>query len=94
MKNSITVNELWKNVENSVDNKENVAISTMISDLISQMVIVRNKKNLTQRQLAEITGIKQSVIEKIEKLQEIPRIDTLAKIYYHLGISLTMEEKV
>jgi predicted transcriptional regulator len=93
MKNAILVEDLYKSIEKSNDKgKETFAISTMTSDLISKMVIVRNKKNLTQKQLAEITGIKHSEIARMEKLQVMPRIDTLAKIFYYLGISLSMEE--
>lgn len=95
MKNTITVDDLWKSIEKSNNNgKEFVSVSKIISDLISEMVIVRNKKNLTQRQLAEMTGIKQSKIERIEKMQVIPRIDTLAKIFFHLGISLSIEDNI
>jgi hypothetical protein len=59
MKNNIE--NLWNELK-SVDNseKEFFAISESIADIISKIVIERNRLNISQRDLAKMTGLKQS----------------------------------
>lgn len=45
----------------------------------------RNEEHLTQSELAERTGLRQSNISRIEKGQSMPSIATLAKIAQGLG---------
>lgn len=45
----------------------------------------RNEEQLTQSELAERTGLRQSNISRIEKGQSMPSIATLAKIAQGLG---------
>ena len=73
---------------NDPEKKELFAISEYVSSIISKIIIERNKKGLSQRDLAKLTGLKQSAIARLESLQSIPRIDTVAKICYHLNLNL------
>lgn len=59
-------------------------------ELISSIVNRRVELKITQRQLAEKTGIQQAVIARIENLIVRPRIDTLFRIF----CALNMEFKV
>jgi DNA-binding XRE family transcriptional regulator len=59
---------------------------------ISEMVKkYRRKAGLTQRQLAEITGLKQSAIARIESrtAKMIPSIEILRRIFIPLGLTIT-----
>ena len=49
--------------------KEDKAIIELETLLIGKMIEIREKKGLTQRQLAELTGMKQPAIARLEKLQ-------------------------
>ena len=51
----------------------------------------RNEQNLTQSELAERTGIRQSNISRIEKGQALPSISTLCKIARGLGKRLQIK---
>lgn len=51
----------------------------------------RNEQNLTQSELAERTGIRQSNISRIEKGQALPSISTLCKIARGLGKQLQIK---
>ena len=50
----------------------------------------RNSLGLSQRELADICGIPQSSVARIETFKTIPKIDTLLKIMQHLGLKLTV----
>ncbi|MFA6336305.1 MAG: helix-turn-helix transcriptional regulator [Bacteroidales bacterium] len=96
MKNnsSIDINELWKELKNSSEKgNEMVSISEMVTNVISDIIQAREEKGLSQRALAESCGIKQSAIARMETLQAIPRIDTVAKISFYLGLHLGVAEK-
>jgi len=58
-----------------------------------QMLVLkaRSEQNLTQSELAERTGIRQSNISRIEKGQAMPSISTLNKIAHGLGKQLQIK---
>lgn len=58
-----------------------------------QMMVLkaRSEQNLTQSELAERTGIRQSNISRIEKGQAMPSISTLNKIAHGLGKQLQIK---
>lgn len=56
--------------------------------LMMMVLKARNEQNLTQSELAERTGIRQSNISRIEKGQVMPSISTLSKIAHGLGKQL------
>ena len=53
--------------------------------LMMMALRARNEEQLTQSELAERTGLRQSNISRIEKGQSMPSIATLAKIAQGLG---------
>ena len=58
------------------------------ASLIGKMIEAREEKGLSQRELAEISGIKQPAIARLESLRATPQIDTLFKVLYPLGYTL------
>jgi transcriptional regulator with XRE-family HTH domain len=59
--------------------------------LMMMILKARNEQNLTQSELAERTGIRQSNISRIEKGQALPSISTLCKIARGLGKHLQIK---
>lgn len=59
--------------------------------LISQLIEARMKKGLTQKELAEKTGTKQSAIARLEAGNVSPTVDFLEKITSVLGARLTIQ---
>ena len=49
--------------------------------------------NITQKQLAEITGNKQQAISRIEKQENSPSLQTFCNILSALGYGLVIEKK-
>lgn len=83
----------------TLDEKENMPAPTFIvsneeKELIDQMVSLRKEQNLSQKQLAEITGNKQQAISRIEKKEHSPSLQTFCNILNALGYGLAIEKKV
>lgn len=79
--------------------KENMPAPTFIvSDeekkLIDEMVNLRKKQHLSQKQLAEITGNKQQVISRIERKENSPSLKTFCNILNALGYKLEIKKEV
>lgn len=62
-------------------------------DVIRAMIRARNELGITQAELAERTGIRQSNLSRIESGSCSPRVDTLQKIAAGLGKKLIIQFK-
>lgn len=61
--------------------------------LIAELISRRLDKGITQRELADRTGLKQSAIARLERDDTMPRIDTLNKIARELDLKLELVPK-
>ena len=52
------------------------------------MIEAREAKGLSQRELAELSGVKQPAIARMESMKSTPQIDTLIKVLIPLGYTL------
>jgi len=77
----------YMNDETRVSPVERERINFEIS-LIGKMIEAREKRGLSQRELAEISGVKQPAIARLENLKATPQIDTLFKVLYPLGYTI------
>ena len=59
-------------------------------ELIEAIVDTRKSKGLSQKQLAEMTGLKQPAIARIENNTNSPQLDTIIKIADALGLKITL----
>lgn len=82
----------YKNYAKSVDEQAKNDIEQMeeLASIVGAIIEKRNELGLSQRQLAEICGIPQSSVARIETLKTTPNLDTLLKIMQHLGLKLTV----
>ena len=60
-------------------------------DFLVQMYKARTKRNVTQKQLSELSGIDQSNISKIETGEYSPSLKTMKKIADALNMDLKIE---
>jgi DNA-binding XRE family transcriptional regulator len=58
--------------------------------LIGKLIEARESRGLTQAQLAETAGVKQSAVARLETLKATPQIDTLFKLLTPMGYKLTI----
>lgn len=61
--------------------------------LIDRIVNERKKRNITQKELAAMTGISQQSISRLEREKHMPKIDTLMKLLDGLDLELTVVAK-
>jgi DNA-binding XRE family transcriptional regulator len=59
-------------------------------ELIGKLIEAREAKGLTQAQLAEAAGIKQSAVARMENMKASPQINTLFKVLTPMGYKLTI----
>lgn len=59
-------------------------------ELIGKMIEARERKGLSQRELAKLSGVKQPAIARLESMKATPKIDTLFKILEPLGYTLSI----
>lgn len=57
-------------------------------EIMKALIEARTKQNMTQKELAERSGIRQSNISRIEKGTSSPNISTLQKLAEGLGMNL------
>ena len=60
--------------------------------LVDQMVLLRKEKNISQKQLAELTGNKQQAISRIERKENVPSLRAFCTILNALGYELQIVE--
>lgn len=57
-------------------------------ELTGKLIEAREARGMTQRDLAEASGLKQPAIARIESHRSVPRVDTLLKLLVPLGYTL------
>lgn len=64
-------------------------------ELVAELVARRKNLGMTQKQLAEKTGLKQSAIARLERDGSVPKLDTLTRIAdaLDLKVQLMVEEE-
>lgn len=77
----------YMNDEDRVGPADRERINFEIS-LIGKMIEAREKKGLSQRELAELSGVKQPAIARLESMKATPQIDTLFKVLLPLGYTI------
>ena len=78
--------DLWNDPE-FMDDAQREKINLEVS-LIGRLIEAREKKSITQQKLADMNGMKQSAIARIEKLSATPKIDTMIRLLKPLGYKL------
>lgn len=72
-------------------NKEDI-IQDQIDDIIVDLIRARKKKNYTQMDLSENTGIPQATISRLESFRTIPTLTVLLKLSNALGLSFSLRQ--
>ena len=86
-----TWNEYKKHVrETAPVASEDITEAEHIALIVGAMIEKRNELGITQRRLAEMCGIPQSSVARIESFKTTPNLDTLLKIMQPLGLTLSV----
>lgn len=73
--------------------KENMPATTFIAadkekELIDELINIRKKQDMSQNQLAELTGNRQQAISRIEKKEHSPSLKLFYSMVHALGYDL------
>ena len=83
-----TFKDIWDD-PNLLDDDEKASIDFEV-EFIGRLVEAREAKGLTQKELAERAGLKQSAVARLESMKATPQIDTLFKVLKPLGYTLAI----
>ena len=78
----------------SEENRLVLNTSLKLKELMKQMVGERQFQGMTQRDFAEVVGMKQPMIARIERLESVPRLDTFIKMADKLDLEIVLASKV
>lgn len=86
--------DLFDGLELTNDEKKELELSDQISKMIIKITEKRIALGMSQRDLANVSGIKQPMIARIEKFAVVPRLDTIIKIANCLDLTFDIKNKV
>lgn len=69
-------------------------ISDNDKELVDKLIELRKKENISQSELAKMTGNTQQAISRLEKKSHSPSLQTFCNILNALGYGITIEKKV
>jgi predicted transcriptional regulator len=78
----------WSDVEKELFTAEEIRESKLRVAIIGELIKARQEKNISQRELEQLSGIKQPVISRMETGETSPQLDTVLKILGALGKTL------
>ena len=84
--------EDYKNHVKGIDelSKKEIEEIEALASIVSAIIDKRNEMGLSQRELANLCGIPQSSVARIETFKTTPNVETLIKLLQPLGLKLTV----
>ena len=80
----------WEDFEKANYTTEEIAASNLRVALIGEIINSRKERGLTQKQLENISGVKQPIIARLEKGTTDPQLSTMIKVLAPLGKTLAI----
>jgi DNA-binding XRE family transcriptional regulator len=94
MAENCNIDSLLENLKKkSKTNNDAISVAQNISAVIRDLIRIRKEKGITQTELANLIGVKQSTIGRIETLQVMPKLDTIIKMANILDVKLAVLKK-
>lgn len=78
----------WRTFKQQLDSLDDNDLKEI--ELVKCLVLQRRNKKISQRDLAKMTGLKQSTIARIERDIVMPKLDTFIKIVHALDLEITL----
>jgi DNA-binding XRE family transcriptional regulator len=89
-KDQKTNHENWNDFKKQIYTEEEISELDLKAELICSIIDARTKQGVSQRDLEELSGIKQPVIARVEKGRTDPQLSTLLKILRVFGKTLAI----
>lgn len=78
----------WNDFEKETFTLEEIAESDLRVSLIHAIIKAIYEQEITQKELEELSGVKQPIIARLEKGTTDPQISTVLKVLFALGKTL------
>ena len=78
----------WTDVRKELFTKEEIAESDLRVALIGELIKGRKEQGISQRELEELSGVRQPVIARMENGNTTPNLSTVLKVLAPLGKTL------
>lgn len=86
--NNIAIGNSWDEVEGELFTPEEIAQSNLRVSLIGELIKAPKERGISQKKLEQLSGVKQSIIARMEKGSTSPQIKTMLKVLAPLGKTL------
>jgi len=80
----------WSDVEKDIFTAEEIRESRLRVDIIGELIKARNEQGLSQRELEQLSGVKQPIISRMEAGETSPQLDTVLRVLAPLGKTLAV----
>lgn len=90
MKNNSAIGQSWEDVQRELFTPEEIAESNLRVALIGELTRARNELGISRKKLEELSGVKQSVIARIEKGDTGIQLEPVLKVLAPLGKTLAI----
>ena len=83
-----SIGRTWADVRKGLFTKEEIAESDLRVALIGELIKARKEQGISQRELEEMSGVRQPVIARMENGNTTPNLSTVLKVLAPLGKTL------
>ncbi|MCL2049590.1 MAG: helix-turn-helix transcriptional regulator [Defluviitaleaceae bacterium] len=80
----------WKEVRAEIYTAEEIRESNLRVAIIGELIKARQEKNISQRELEQLSGVKQPIISRMEAGETSPQLDTILRLLAPLGKTLAV----
>lgn len=80
----------WSEVEAELFTAEEIRESKLRVAIIGELIKARQEKNISQRELEQLSGVKQPIISRMEAGETSPQLDTILRVLAPLGKTLAV----
>ena len=80
----------WSDVRKELYTAEKIRESDLRVAIISELIKARNEKNISQRELEQLSGVKQPIISRMEAEETSPQLDTVLRVLAPLEKTLAV----
>lgn len=85
-----SVGQSWSEYRKKHYTAEEIAENDLMVKLVGEVIKTRKEKHISQRELENMTGIKQSVIARMESGKTDPQLSTILKLLVSMGKTLAI----
>ena len=82
--------QTWDEVRAELYTADEIRESDIRVAIMSELIRARNERGISQRELEQLSGVKQPVISRMEAGETSPHLDTVIKVLAPLGKTLAI----